>query len=629
MSSNSRKIKKEIDLTLRKIKEGFLIFQDLWDKIYSHTDDQTLQIKYCQELKRELKKLQRCREQVKNWIGQSSSLKIESSKKEKMIEVRKAIEKKMEQFKECEREVKTKTYSKEGLRVQTEAEAREVSRSKRKEEDRQVLEVIEFMTEFQEQLNTQIEETEEEIEEMEQSTTRGRRGQEAGGELEIRMERHRFHEKQFELILDHLRKGHLDPDEVKTIKDDLEYYLESNRDLDFFHNDEVYDELELDDVDAMKERKRLKMKQRQQKIQEEEEEEEKKKKKLAAKAKEEEEEEEEMETNQEDTGRKKRNETEERRKEERVVEIKENQKRNAAVAATTKRERVGAGSNTRKEDENATTTQRKKRENVGGVAATQTRYGVKKKEQDTSTTARKSSKKEQQDAADAARTSSKRINIVPRNEESLVDQNRSTTTAEGPREQRRVGEVIGSFLGQEERGAGERAAAAILSKTSSGRGFDDQGDPRRRDVDDGVMSLKELGISARCAPRPEDSARSQRYVPRNPSTQLHASFPRKPPSSLEHPRLFEKFDTDALFFIFYHQQGTYQQYMAARELKKQSWRFHTKYSTWFQRHEEPKRTTDEFEQGTYVYFDYEGGWYQRIKSEFTFEYSYLEDGLSS
>lgn len=44
-----------------------------------------------------------------------------------------------------------------------------------------------------------------------------------------------------------------------------------------------------------------------------------------------------------------------------------------------------------------------------------------------------------------------------------------------------------------------------------------------------------------------------------------------------------------------------------------------------QRHEEPKITTDEFEQGTYVYFDYETGWCQRIKSDFRFEYSFLED----
>lgn len=45
----------------------------------------------------------------------------------------------------------------------------------------------------------------------------------------------------------------------------------------------------------------------------------------------------------------------------------------------------------------------------------------------------------------------------------------------------------------------------------------------------------------------------------------------------------------------------------------------------WQRHEEPKITTDEYEQGTYVYFDYETGWCQRIKSDFRFDYSFLED----
>lgn len=46
--------------------------------------------------------------------------------------------------------------------------------------------------------------------------------------------------------------------------------------------------------------------------------------------------------------------------------------------------------------------------------------------------------------------------------------------------------------------------------------------------------------------------------------------------------MFDKLNTDTLFLIFYYQQGTYQQYLAARELKKQSWRYHKKYMTWFQ-----------------------------------------------
>ena len=47
---------------------------------------------------------------------------------------------------------------------------------------------------------------------------------------------------------------------------------------------------------------------------------------------------------------------------------------------------------------------------------------------------------------------------------------------------------------------------------------------------------------------------------------------------------------------FYNKQGTKAQYLAAKALKKQSWRFHTKYMMWFQRHEEPKTITDEYEQ---------------------------------
>lgn len=69
-------------------------------------------------------------------------------------------------------------------------------------------------------------------------------------------------------------------------------------------------------------------------------------------------------------------------------------------------------------------------------------------------------------------------------------------------------------------------------------------------------------------------------------------------------------------FSFFFLQNTYQQYLAAKELKKQSWRYHRKYNTWFQRHEEPKVATDEYEQGTYVYFDFhianddlQHGWY--------------------
>lgn len=86
-------------------------------------------------------------------------------------------------------------------------------------------------------------------------------------------------------------------------------------------------------------------------------------------------------------------------------------------------------------------------------------------------------------------------------------------------------------------------------------------------------------------------------------------YPQELDSVFDDPRLYSRIDPDTLFYIFYYKQGTYQQYLAAKALKDQSWRFHKQYQTWFQRHEEPKTITEEFEQGTYRFFDYESTWW--------------------
>lgn len=44
---------------------------------------------------------------------------------------------------------------------------------------------------------------------------------------------------------------------------------------------------------------------------------------------------------------------------------------------------------------------------------------------------------------------------------------------------------------------------------------------------------------------------------------------------------YSKFDLMTLFYSFYYLAGTYQQYLAAAELKRRDWRFHKKYKTWF------------------------------------------------
>jgi CCR4-NOT transcription complex subunit 3 len=152
-----------------------------------------------------------------------------------------------------------------------------------------------------------------------------------------------------------------------------------------------------------------------------------------------------------------------------------------------------------------------------------------------------------------------------------------------------------------------------------------------------IYNLQMLEAAFHKLPQPKDSERAKNYVPRHPAA-TPASYPQVQAPIVSNPNFWERIGsdtmaTDMLFFAFYYQQNTYQQYLAARELKKQSWRFHRRYNTWFQRHVEPQVTTDEYERGSYVYFDFHvtddgSGWCQRIKNDFTFEYNYLEDELS-
>ena len=132
-----------------------------------------------------------------------------------------------------------------------------------------------------------------------------------------------------------------------------------------------------------------------------------------------------------------------------------------------------------------------------------------------------------------------------------------------------------------------------------------------------------LDSSARHVPQLADSERVRQYIQRTP-VQSAVYHHAQPPPFFHSNEFFNRLSPETLFFIFYYQEGTKAQYLAAKALKNQSWRFHTKYMMWFQRHDDPKKITDEFEIGTYIYFDYEK-WIQRRKEGFTFEYKFLED----
>lgn len=131
---------------------------------------------------------------------------------------------------------------------------------------------------------------------------------------------------------------------------------------------------------------------------------------------------------------------------------------------------------------------------------------------------------------------------------------------------------------------------------------------RQRAKSDQAFDLAMLETSRHNRPLPLDAEKPNHYKPQHPYAYTPAHYPQEPLQIFDDPRLYGRIDTDSLFYAFYYRQGTYQQYLAAKALKSQSWRFHKQYQTWFQRHEEPKNITEEFEQGTYRFFDYESTW---------------------
>uniref|UniRef100_A0A0E9WI60 CCR4-Not complex component Not N-terminal domain-containing protein n=1 Tax=Anguilla anguilla TaxID=7936 RepID=A0A0E9WI60_ANGAN len=107
--ADKRKLQGEIDRCLKKVTEGVEQFEDIWKKLHNAANANQKE-KYEADLKKEIKKLQRLRDQIKTWVASD-----EIKDKRQLVDNRKLIETQMERFKVVERETKTKAYSKEGL----------------------------------------------------------------------------------------------------------------------------------------------------------------------------------------------------------------------------------------------------------------------------------------------------------------------------------------------------------------------------------------------------------------------------------------------------------------------------------------------------------------------------------
>lgn len=222
---------------MKKVDEGVELFDDIWEKVYS-AEQQNQKEKYEVDLKKEIKKLQRHRDQIKTWISSS-----DVKDKDALMEARRLIETKMEQFKICEKETKTKTYSKEGLAREDKLDPTEEAK----------LNTTTWLQEYIEQLKRLVEDTDFEIERL--STGKGKKTNKTQIEkLKEHITNHRNHISKMEGIIRLVNNDRLEVETVDALKDDIDYYLESYEDEDYhsaYDEDYFYESLGLDELDVV------------------------------------------------------------------------------------------------------------------------------------------------------------------------------------------------------------------------------------------------------------------------------------------------------------------------------------------------------------------------------------------
>lgn len=242
---SARKLQQEFDKTNKKIAEGLSAFDEIHDKLVT-TEISSQKEKLELDLKKEIKKLQRLRDQLKTWLS-DSSIKLD---KNLLQENRTRIEHAMDLFKDLEKLSKIKQFSNEGLELQSQRLGRFNKFSD--PEDHKKHEAFNYITNIIDQLSSQSEGLEDQVHQLTLLLKRARLLHALSIQVEIddikyRIERHSTHMKKLEMILQGLENDNLDPDRIEDIKDDLEYYVDNNMEDDYVEYDDFYEQLDIDD----------------------------------------------------------------------------------------------------------------------------------------------------------------------------------------------------------------------------------------------------------------------------------------------------------------------------------------------------------------------------------------------
>ncbi|XP_026518712.1 CCR4-NOT transcription complex subunit 3-like [Terrapene carolina triunguis] len=710
--ADKRKLQGEIDRCLKKVSEGVEQFEDIWQKLHNAANANQKE-KYEADLKKEIKKLQRLRDQIKTWVASN-----EIKDKRQLIDNRKLIETQMERFKVVERETKTKAYSKEGLGL-----AQKVDPAQKEKE-----EVGQWLTNTIDTLNMQVDQFESEVESLSVQTRKKKGDKDKQDRIEglkRHIEKHRYHIRMLETILRMLDNDSIQVDSIRKIKDDVEYYVDSSQDPDFEENEFLYDDLDLEDIPQAL---------------------------VATSPPSHSHLEDEIFNQSSSTPTSttssspippspancttENSEDDKKRGRSTDSEVSQSPAKNGSKSvhnnhpppspAVTPSYQLGSSSSTSSSLGNGPGsssngavsnssgsggTGAKAIPAAGHTPSTPTPYAqavappppganasqprppsaqqnaskqngatsyssvVADSTSDSvlgssgpalpsqpvahnppSSTAKEPSGAPAPPSASSGLLVPMTVNTPSSPTPSFSEAKPSQPLLNGPPQFSSTPEIKAPEPLSSLKSMAERAAIGssiedpvpslhlaerdILISSTTSQPPSSQPPIQLSEVNIplslGVCPLGPVPLTKEQLyqqameeaawhhmPHPSDSERIRQYLPRNPcpTPPYHHQMP---PLHSDTVEFYQRLSTETLFFIFYYLEGTKAQYLAAKALKKQSWRFHTKYMMWFQRHEEPKTITDEFEQGTYIYFDYEK-WGQRKKEGFTFEYRYLED----
>lgn len=729
-----RKLQADIDRVLKLVQQGVALFEETFEKM-THATNHTSKDKAEADLKTSIKKLQRQRDQIKTWL-QSNDIKDKSS----LMEHRKLIETQMERFKACEKEMKTKAFSKEGLSAQQKLDPKEVAK----------MEMSHWLSIMVDELGQQIERTEAEVEllrsQSKKKKTTGTEGR--GSELEALNDRRRWHISKLELIMRLLENGQISPERVGEVKDDIQYYVESNTEEDFTEDDDLYESLNLqeeeenfgmhddllsshdtssiveDNNGASGDKSPIK-------------------EKMSLSG---------AQILRGPTARKLTLEAGAVRPTNitgrtgvisgvvlpptsapRAAPAALPSLRYASAAAAAASSSVppatasNASSNVKSPGSLPNTPHRSNSVSLAAapslvtgnpLAASPKKQPQPQPQRPFSVVASPEAKIAVSPPIDPQQSTNQTDS--PNSEDSPAPKDSNSQSINGLGSAPLVQDVSGHSTQSGESGhsaavpfstpAGQRSPSPAASQASSKRRSVDGNntqvvtgsvtdapkvtssssthltstrptepvpcaDDCHPDNQQGVHHLRqslingprepetqtqgvthdskhvtsladlvetyeglkahepsmlemqkviETGISS--LPQIQDAEKPSYYAPRNPyPTSSH--YPQQPMAFEKRPAIWGEIEVEVLFYLFYYHQGGYLQYLAAKELKKRAWRFHKYYLTWFQRAKNPEEMADDYEKGSYTYFDWEADWLMRTKTPFQFDYKHLEDSL--